>query len=280
MKLLFFLKKRPVLLVVLLLAVMTTLTELLQEGLMACLGPLLGRHIGDSIAAISSHVLGILFCLVLPLKILNLKGKLGFRMPKRAGAWLLTMPLVVLCVVIYNEYFFGGIELIFKPTLFVIYVFLYMSIGLMEELFFRGVLQGLLIDKWGGNHRGMMKAVLLSNLIFCLAHLTNLLMGRLGPMAALNQVIISFNFGVFFSALFLRNASIYPGAIMHMLFDFLANLDAFAPDYLYIPRAERIRIVGWPDILIGIIISLPLLVSGLIFLRRSKMEGEGRQLTG
>jgi membrane protease YdiL (CAAX protease family) len=172
-----------------------------------------------------------------------------------------------------------GIELVFDPTLFIIFIFLYLFIGFFEELLFRGYVQGFLMRRWGESYRGMLLSVLLTSLIFGGAHLVNLIMGRAAPLYAVVQFAYAVFFGVFFSALYVRSGSLFPGIGLHMLFDFMANLDAFRPGAL--PRSEIVRSSTSEAAFVGILITLPLFLIGLYYLRKSKLQfpPEGRRVS-
>ena len=66
--------------------------------------------------------------------------------------------------------------------------------------------------------------MVLSSVIFGLIHLTNLLSGA--PFGAtILQILNVFGMGMFLCAVFLRSGSLWPGIIIHTLFDTFAFLD-------------------------------------------------------
>jgi hypothetical protein len=80
----------------------------------------------------------------------------------------------------------------------------------------------------------------------------------------------SFFFGVYFSALYIRSGSLVPGIFLHTIFNFVSNLDAFAPGAQ--PRSEVVRNTTPEAAVAGVLITLPLLLAGLFYLRRSKVQ--------
>ena len=94
----------------------------------------------------------------------------------------------------------------------------YLLTGFFEEMFFRGVIMRVLRPK------GVWVAVLLSSLLFGLAHSTNLFLRFSGqPVIVGLQIIGVFTFGIGYAALRLRTNTIWPLVILHAATDmFLA----------------------------------------------------------
>jgi membrane protease YdiL (CAAX protease family) len=95
-------------------------------------------------------------------------------------------------------------------------------------------------------------------------------MGRSTGLHAATQVIYTFFFGIYFSALYIRSGSLVPGIFLHTVFNFVNNLSAFTPDAQ--PRSELVQNTTSEAALVGVLISLPLLVAGLFYLRRSRVQ--------
>jgi membrane protease YdiL (CAAX protease family) len=257
-------KQYPVIAAILVVVIIAVLTELPVKPLRDALAPLVGRFSGDYLADLILNAAGALGLLLVAAP-LGLGGKLGLKAPRPWHAALLGWPLLLLAIPDGGE-----TELVFRPGLLILLVALYFFIGFFEELLFRGFVQGFLARKWGHNYRGLLGVVLLANLIFAGAHLTNLVMGRATLLYAIGQFGYAFFFGVFFSALYVRSGSLWPGIGLHMLYDFMANLDAFAPDAL--PRSQMVRDNSFQGLLIALLFTLPLLLIGLFYLRKSKLS--------
>jgi membrane protease YdiL (CAAX protease family) len=263
-------KKYPVIASLAVLIIVTVLTETPIQSIRSVLYPIKGRFYGDYLTDLILNALGTI-CLLLAAATVGLDGKLGLKTPRPWRSLLLGWPLVLLALPDVES-----VELVFDPTLFVILIFLYLFIGFFEELLFRGYVQGFLMRRWGESYRGMLLSVLLTSLIFGGAHLVNLIMGRATPLYAVVQFAYAVFFGVFFSALYVRSGSLFPGIGLHMFFDFMANLDAFRPGAP--PRSEIVRSSTPEAAFVGILITLPLFLIGLYYLRKSKLQlpPEGR----
>jgi membrane protease YdiL (CAAX protease family) len=169
----------------------------------------------EFVKVIIGHVLTGLILVWLLVK-LDLFKKAGFTPPSQWKAVWLVWPLVVLTLLNLSSLFDGSLTIdASRPGLIVLYIILNLAIGFCEEVMGRGVVLSVMLRKWGDSQRGIYQAVLVSSVLFGIAHLFNLIAGRLPLLANLTQVGYSFVFGVVFAACFLRNNSIWPVMIMH-----------------------------------------------------------------
>jgi membrane protease YdiL (CAAX protease family) len=261
-------KKYPIMAALAVFTIVTVLTEAPIQSMRSTLAPVTGRLYGDYLADFILSALGSI-CLLFAAAKVGL-GDLGLKKPRTWTSLLLMWPLVLLTFLIGSDALFGSIELVFDPILCIILTCLYLAIGLLEEVLFRGYVQGFLMRRWGNSYRGVFLSVLLACLIFCGAHLANLVMGRSTLLHAATQVVYTFFFGIYFSALYIRSGSLVPGIFLHTVFNFVNNLSAFTPGAQ--PRSEIVRSTTSEAALVSVIISLPLLFSGLFYLRRSKVQ--------
>ena len=262
-------KKYPIVASLTIFIIVTVLTEAPIRGIRSVLAPVTGRFYGDYLTDLILNALGAI-CLVLAAAKVGLGGKLGLKRPRPWRSLLLTWPLVLLTLLLSSEVLFGDVELVFDPALFVILTCLYLAIGFFEEVLFRGYVQGFLTRRWGYSYRGILVSVLVACFIFCGAHLTNLVMGRSTPIHAATQMVYTFFFGVYFSALYIRSGSLVPGIVLHTVFNFTSNLNAFAPGAP--PRSEIVRSTTPEVAFAGILVTLPLLLCGLFYLRKSRVK--------
>jgi membrane protease YdiL (CAAX protease family) len=257
-------KKYPVMAAILVVLIVVVFTETPVTLLRNTFAPLVGRFYGDYLTDALLNVFGTV-CLLLAAGVVGLRGRLGLKRPRPWTAVLLGWPLLLLAI---PE---GDLsELVFNPILLVIFIFLFFGVGFFEEMLFRGYVQGFILRNWDGSYWRLIGGLLLANLIFAGAHLTNLAMGRATLLYALGQFAFAFFFGVFFSALYVRSGSLWPGIGLHMVYDFMVNLDAFSSDAL--PRSEIVRTNTPEGLLIGFLLTFPLLLIGLFYLRKSKLQ--------
>lgn len=194
----------------------------------------------------------------------------GFTHPRTWKAIWLSWPMLVYFVINGGTSPFDGTFAIdtTHPQLIILFVLLYVSVGFIEEILFRGVILPLMLRRWGSTRRGIYIAVILSSSIFGLLHLLNLVMGRRDLLSTVSQIVYGAFFGVYFSAVFLRNRSIWPAIITHALFDMAGNFEAIAVVSTY----GQVKEASLESALISGLICLPLLLYGLFILRKVKPE--------
>ena len=100
-----------------------------------------------------------------------------------------------------------------------LYILYIISIALLEELVFRGILLSYFMDLFRNNKLKHFWAVLISSAIFSLFHFTNLLNGD-GIVIVLQQVGYTFLIGAMFAVITLKCKNIWLAVIAHALFDF------------------------------------------------------------
>lgn len=93
-------------------------------------------------------------------------------------------------------------------------------VGAAEEIVFRGLLLNNMIKKWGGNKKGVVKAIILSALVFGGVHMLNIVIAP--PVTVIVQAINAACAGVLFSVIYLRCRNIWAVIIVHMLVDWFA----------------------------------------------------------
>jgi len=137
----------------------------------------------------------------------------GLRLPPNPRSlWFFT---VALLPVILNIAFAGlgypGIGLL------LLFLALALFVGFVEETYFRGMMLRALL------RRGPWQAVIISSLVFGIAHPLNLLAGA-NLAATLLQVVWAFAFGMMYAALALRTQTILPLIVTHGLTNFFGYL--------------------------------------------------------
>jgi membrane protease YdiL (CAAX protease family) len=212
---------------------------------------------------------GVSILLVLLLKKLGIIEAAGFTKPSQWKQIWLIWPILVYTILNGATAPFDGTLTIdtSKPYLILLFVLIYLSVGFFEEILFRSFTLSILLRKWGSSRKQIYWVVLLSNLLFGSLHVVNLIMGRRTLLSTGAQIIYGTFFGVFFAACFLRNKSIWPVIITHALFDLCGNFTNIAVGSHTFGQINNLTL---QDALINSLITLPLLIYGLIILRKVK----------
>jgi membrane protease YdiL (CAAX protease family) len=210
---------------------------------------------------------GVSLLLVLLLRQLGLLKEAGFTRPGQwKNVWLI-WPIFIFSVINGGTSPFDGTLTIdaSQPVRIVLFVLLYISVGLFEEFLFRSVTLTLLLRKWGSTRKGIYLAVLVSCSVFGVLHLINLIMGRRSLLSTAAQIVYGTFFGVFFAACFLRNKSVWPVVFSHALFDLCGNFEDIAVGSATFGQIPETTLQG---ALVAGLITLPLLIYGLFILRK------------
>ncbi len=137
---------------------------------------------------------------------------------------LLHVPLyfVVLGLLIYAifDYDFGAV----KMEDFLVLLLAMLSVGISEEVVFRGFVLPHLIKK-APNNQSLLVPITSAALLFGLLHLLNLLPADAKLIVVLSQVTYATLFGVAFGIILLRTESLLPLGLLHGLINFSSNWD-------------------------------------------------------
>lgn len=258
-----FVTKYPIISVVVLILLSTILTEIRIEDKLAAT---LDFQSASYLTGILEQT-GVGLVLLFLLKKLGLLEAAGFTKPTKWKQVWLIWPILLYSVLNGGTSPFDGTLTIdsSKPLLIILYVLLYFSVGFMEEIVFRGATLSILLNKWGKSRKQIYWVVVLSNIAFGGLHIVNLIMGRRTLLSTGAQVVYGTFFGVFFAACFLRNKSIWPVIFGHALFDLSGNFSDIAVGS---QTFQQIMEITPQAALITALVTLPLLIYGLVILRK------------
>ncbi|MDO4538159.1 MAG: CPBP family intramembrane metalloprotease [Coriobacteriales bacterium] len=102
-----------------------------------------------------------------------------------------------------------------------------LTVGIHEELAFRGLILGGLLSKFGGTKRGMLVSCLVSSLIFASAHVDWFSLDYADPMSlvqALLKIAQMCIFGLIMAAIVMRTNNMVGPILLHALGDFVLLL--------------------------------------------------------
>ncbi|MBI9051083.1 MAG: CPBP family intramembrane metalloprotease [Anaerolineaceae bacterium] len=254
--------KYPIISAIVIMLIGTTLTEIhLEDNVLSWMDNQKASYLTGII-----EQGGVSILLMLLLAWLGMLKQAGFTKPSEWKQVWLNWPILVFFLINTDFSVLGGTNPIdfSKPDLIFLFFLLYLAVGFIEEILFRGVMLPLMLRKWGATRKGIYWTVIFSSAIFGVIHIFNLIMGRYTLLASITQIIVGTCFGVYFAACFLRNRSIWPVIITHALFDIGANFTKIAVDSNF----GVVHQTTMTNSIISILISLPMLIYGLILLRK------------
>lgn len=109
---------------------------------------------------------------------------------------------------------------------FFVFLLCMAAVGITEEVTFRGLIAGMIYDKYGATPAGVWLSVITSSLIFGAVHITN----AIGSGAAVSGVLVQMAgasaMGMCLAAIYLRGRNIWAVAAVHGFMDCCALLDS------------------------------------------------------
>jgi len=130
--------------------------------------------------------------------------------------------------------------------------------GPLEEIPLRGIVLCAFLELWGNSRRGVLKAILLSSLLFGGLHLIHILLGRPVPQALL-VVVSTFLSGIVYAAFVLRWKTLWTVMVLHGVTNAVVAMRAIeTPGF-----AETV-----PGLALMIALQLPLVAYGVYLIYR------------
>lgn len=102
------------------------------------------------------------------------------------------------------------------------YVGCMVCVGIAEEFIFRGVIATLFLEKFGTDKKGVWKAVVISGILFGLAHISNIFSSS--AMGVFVQVVIASMMGMVIAAIYFRTGCIWVTVFLHAFIDISAGI--------------------------------------------------------
>ena len=245
------------------------LAEVVVLGGMILAGMLMGMLLGGS--GVDGYVLQALQELIGALlafaalkvsgcaDILTKRG-IGFGKGLIVGGYFLVMG--VYSAVVFTVIYEG--ERTLRPWyLIALFVICMVLVGITEEFLCRGVLAELLLRHYGPTKQGVWKAVIISGVLFGLAHLSNLIGAE--PVGVLVQCVIAAMMGMAFAAIYFRTGCIWVTVFLHAFVDICAGITSG----LYTGELAE-TISGYQPI--QLISVIPYVILLAVLLRKKKMD--------
>ena len=137
--------------------------------------------------------------------------------------WLVIAIILVYHVLVNLRFITGNFAIFFPDSpLRIANLVYYFPASLMEEIMFRGLTLLAMVFAWGQTRKGLVKAVLLSSILFGLIHLLNVV--DLPLTVVLLEVFVAAMLGFWWAAIFLATRSIWPAIILHWLTNAAVNV--------------------------------------------------------
>ena len=138
-------------------------------------------------------------------------------------AWLVVAIILVYHVLINMRFMTGDFAILFPDSpLAIANLVYYFPASLMEEVLFRGLTLLAMVFAWGHTKKGLLKAIILSSLLFGLIHLLNVF--ELALEVVFLEILVASLLGFFWAAITFATRSLWPAIIIHWLTNAAVNL--------------------------------------------------------
>lgn len=131
-----------------------------------------------------------------------------------------------------------------QPTLWRVLVegiVYYIGVGIIEELYLRGLLQNMLERCFSGHNRGTLYAVLVTSVLFGLGHIVGCIGQPLFTAAC--KILWAMALGVYFGAVYVSTRNLTAVIVLHAVIDFCGIPFCFAASNQYPPIALAASVV-------------------------------------
>lgn len=201
-------KKNPILYALVLLIIWATITVygsvFLAGGKDVKLDEMISTHPSYSIFLACSLVL--LYTFVRKIRI-----DVGFNSHLNMKHWIYIYPVTIISLLFILVLVKGNIN----PSTFFLVLLNTLTVGISEELMFRGILLNSFVQKFS-----YVKSIIIVSLLFGLVHISNgFITGDFG--GATTQAFMATFSGILFLAMRIKSINIIPAMILHWLWDFV-----------------------------------------------------------
>lgn len=159
----------------------------------------------------------------------------------------------------------------------ILYVMETLSSSMLEEILFRGLILGVLLNKFYKSKHGILKSIIISSLIFGIMHLLNIwtIPDQIFARGSINQVFAAFCIGVMYCSVYLKTKSIFVLGVLHFISNFFAGIGELTDSEVIvnsISTDKTIIEIIISNILTVIIFGLPLVIGLYIFKKIDRKE--------
>jgi membrane protease YdiL (CAAX protease family) len=230
--------------------------------------PFMNEQLASYFGEITMRVI-ICILLLIMLKYFEIIKMVYFTAPAKWRHIWLIWPVIALILVNALDILTGKVTIdISQKALLLTFITNSISTGFFEEILVRGSILSLLLCKLGNTKKGIYLSVIYSSMVWSLAHLINLVKNPELLLATSAQIFYASCFGVIFAALLLRTHSIWLMIFLHALFNFCGSIKEITINGGIAASEIAKASTTLTNAVAVIVITLPLLIYGLIILRK------------
>lgn len=193
-------------------------------------------------------------------KVVKNKG-CGFGRGLLVGLYLLVISVYTLVVM---AVMYEGDKTLQPWYLIAAFIACMACVGITEEFIFRGVIATLLLQKFGTEKKGVWKAVVVSGILFGLAHISNIIDASV--LGVIIQAVIASVLGMVIAAIYFRSGCIWVTVFLHAFIDVAAGITTG----IYGNETLMDTVSSYSAV--NLVSCVPYLIVLLVLLRKKKLE--------
>lgn len=173
--------------------------------------------------------------------------------------WVITI-FVLMYLLPTKLYAFTGEWVLNIPSQEVFFsnAFNFLTGAMLEEIMYRGIILTAMIHVWGKDNKGIIKAILVSSILFGASHLLNAFSAP-APEVLIQTIVVIIP-AIFYAVCLRYGKSLWPPIVIHWLSNSVVNIQ------LATMESYEVVIKNW---LISLVLLIPLLIFSLFLMRRS-----------
>ena len=107
----------------------------------------------------------------------------------------------------------------------IIFLIYFLLVGIVEEVIFRGIIENILLERYGTDYKGVLISVFVSGGLFGMAHLSNFSL-ETSLSGVVIQSLQCIGIGIYYGAIYARTHNIYGLIFLHAISDIAAVADS------------------------------------------------------
>ena len=183
--------------------------------------------------------------------------------------WVTYLCIIVTIIISISSFPANSFTIPNTPGLLITVLHPLIGTGLFEEVLFRGLILKLLLVAFGDSKKGIIKAVIISSILFGMVHIGNVIAGA-GLLPTIFNIIGAVLVGVFYAALYIRTKNLWVVIILHaitnlshQIFNAIVSRDVFV---------ELIAMQTKSSALLGVAGPIVCVIAGIVLLRKVKPD--------
>ena len=167
------------------------------------------------------------------------------------------------------------------PYLLIVILHPLIGTAIFEEVLYRGLVLKLLLRKQSDSKNSIIKACIISSVIFGFLHITNFYAGD-SVMEVTTKIVTATTAGLFFAAVFVRTRKLSLTILFHGLLNLSSQIfnALVSPDITVQSPEAKVEIANILGFIINILfVTLPILIAALVLLRKVKPDETEENIT-